>query len=54
MIDDNINYNPTPKQVKQEQDELKSLPIFEVEEFEENEMEINHRIDQAKEDELGW
>ena len=44
----------TPKQLKQEQAELKSLPIFEVEEFEENEVEINHRIDQAKEDELGW
>jgi len=33
---------------------LKSLPIFEVEEIEENEVEINNRIDQAKEDELGW
>ena len=44
----------TPKQLKQEQAELKSLPIFEVEEIEENEVEINNRIDQAKEDELGW
>ena len=44
----------TPKQLKQEQAELKSLPIFEVKEIEENEAEINHRIDQAKEDELGW
>ncbi len=45
----------TPKQLKQEQAELKSLPIFEVEEIEENEVEINNRIDQAKEDEqLPW
>jgi len=38
----------TPKQLKQEQDELKSF------DWQENEVEINHRIDQAKEDELGW
>jgi len=45
----------TPKQLKQEQAELKSLPIFEVEEVEENEVEINNQIDQAKEDEqLPW
>ena len=55
MADDNINYNPTPKQLKQEQDEMQSFDIpFDWKEIEENEVEINHRIDQAKEDELGW
>lgn len=45
----------TPKQLKQEQEELKSLPLLEVEEIEENEVEINNRIDQAKEDDqLPW
>tara|TARA_R100001440_G_scaffold4479_9_gene10277 strand:+ start:35688 stop:35843 length:156 start_codon:yes stop_codon:yes gene_type:complete len=51
MADDNINYNPTPKQVKQEQDELKSFDWAEVDE---NEVEINLQIDQLKEDKLGW
>ena len=51
MTDGKMNYNPTPKQVKQEQDELQSFDWAEVEE---NAVEINHRIDQAKEDELGW
>ena len=48
MTDDKMNYNLTPKQVKQEQDELKSF------DWQENEVEINHQIDQLKEDELGW
>ncbi len=39
----------TPKQLKQEQDELKSF------DWQENEVEINNRIDQAKEDDqLPW
>lgn len=51
MTDGKMNFNLTPKQVKQEQDELKSFDWAEVEE---NEVEINHQIDQSKEDELGW
>ena len=43
-----VTIDITPKQLKQEQDELKSF------DWQENEVEINHRIDQAKEDELGW
>ena len=43
-----VNIDITPKQLKQEQDELKSF------DWQENDVEINHRIDQAKEDELGW
>jgi hypothetical protein len=55
MADDNINYNPTPKQLKQEKDEAMSFDIpFDWKEIEKNEVEINHLIDQAKEDELGW
>ena len=46
-----VNIDITPKQLKQEQDELKS---FDWAEPEENDVEINNRIDQAKEDELGW
>ena len=43
-----VTIDITPKQLKQEQDELKSF------DWQENEVEVNHRIDQAKEDELGW
>ena len=43
-----VTIDITPKQLKQEQDELKSF------DWQENDVEINHRIDQAKEDELGW
>ena len=43
-----VTIDITPKQLKQEQDELKSF------DWQENEVEINHQIDQAKEDELGW
>ena len=43
-----VTIDITPKQLKQEQDELKSF------DWQENEVEINNRIDQAKEDELGW
>ena len=51
-----VNIDITPKQLKQEQDEAKSFDIpFQWKEIEENEVEINHRIDQAKEDEqLPW
>jgi len=50
-----VTIDITPKQLKQEQDEAKSFDIpFQWKEIEENEVEINHRIDQAREDELGW
>ncbi len=44
-----VTIDITPKQLKQEQDELKSF------DWQENEVEINNRIDQAKEDDqLPW
>ena len=43
-----VNIDITPKQLKQEKFES---GLFLYEEIEENEVEINHRIDQAKEDE---
>ena len=50
-----VTIDITPKQLKQEQDEAKSFDIpFQWKEIQENEVEINHRIDQAREDELGW
>ena len=50
-----VTIDITPKQLKQEQDEAKSFGVpLQWKEIEENEVEINHRIDQAKEDELGW
>lgn len=55
QIDDNVFFSPTPKELKQEKDEAKSFDTpFQWREVEENEVEINHQIDQAKEDELGW
>jgi|TARA_R100000479_G_C6329508_1_gene180916 hypothetical protein len=52
-----VTIDITPKQLKQEQDELKSfdLPIFYPRpEPEEDDSIINNQIDQIKEDELGW